>query len=443
MSSQPTSDHTPDVAPVPPPLPTSLPTPPAEQRATQPPALLRDTDEARRLREEMVAGLRASGAVISAEVERALLRVPRHLFLPGSSLAEAYKNVAIATRWDAGAPVSSVSQPEIVALMLEQLRVEPGMRALEIGAGSGYNAALLAELVGPQGRVISIEIDAELAAAAAERLALAGYPPERAMIIAGDGWRGWPPQAPYARVELTVGAMDISPAWFQQLGEGGLMVAPLWLGTTDVSVALRKRSGVLASESWAMCGFVRMRGEGAASATQTAPLADGMALVGPGAATVAPQVAALLRTRPRRVWWGGANRDFIHYLALATGRVYSLWQPNRRRNRRARGRFLLTLDGPEGPSLALFPNRAPALLVFGTPLAESVARERLEVYRRHGSPPMDHWSLFAYPPSWNEPPPEDALRLTTPHWVYDISLGSPPSADAPPAMPATTGGGQE
>ncbi|HEY7851105.1 MAG TPA: rRNA adenine N-6-methyltransferase family protein, partial [Ktedonobacterales bacterium] len=219
-----------------------------------------DEAEAARLRAAMVARLRESGALRDAAVERALLTAPRHRFLPGHSLVEAYDNVAITTRWERGAPVSSVSQPEIIAVMLQQLRVQPGMRVLEVGAGSGYNAALLAELAGPTGSVVSLEIDETLAAEAMTRLSAAGYAPERARVIAGDGWRGWPDGAPFDRIELTVGAMDLSPAWFAQLTEGGLLVAPLWLGATDVSVALRKQGDALVSESWTLCGFVRLRG---------------------------------------------------------------------------------------------------------------------------------------------------------------------------------------
>jgi protein-L-isoaspartate(D-aspartate) O-methyltransferase len=371
----------------------------------------------------MVARLKASGALNDAAVERALLAVPRHHFLPGHTLGEAYENVAITTRWEHGAPVSSVSQPEIIAVMLQQLSVEPGMRVLEVGAGSGYNAALLAELVGPTGSVTSLEIDAALAAAALERLAEVGYPPEWARVIAGDGWRGWPGGAPYDRIELTVGATDISPAWYQQLAEGGLLVAPLWLGATDVSVALRRQAGVLVSESWALCGFVRLRGEGAGQAG-AAHLSDQLTLTGPNALALAGQVNALLATRARRLWWGRHNPSFIQYLALASGRVLSLWQTSERRGHRQRGRFLLYMEGPDGPSMVIFPNRAPALLSFGGMAAERFTREQSEAYRQRGAPPVERWRLVARPQPADAPPPAPGVaRLTTPYWAYDISLG--------------------
>lgn len=396
------------------------------QAQPMPPDMLSAEDEAEaaRLRERMVAQLRTSGALSDPAVERALLAVPRHHFLPGHTLEEAYENVAITTSWEHGAPVSSVSQPEIVAVMLQQLRVEPGMRALEVGAGSGYNAALLAELVGPTGSVISLEIDEALAVEAGARLVALGYPPERARVIAGDGWLGWPPGAPYDRIELTVGTTDLSLAWYEELAEGGLLVAPLWLGATDVSVALRKRAAALESESWSLCGFVRLRGAGAGLAG-AARVSERVTLSGPNAPALAEPIGALLETRPRRLWWGQPNASFIQYLALASGRVLALWQSGGRLARRQRGRYVFYLEGPDGPSLVIFPNHAPALLAFGGTAAERFIREQLDAWRQRGAPPVERWRMVARPQPLlrEEAPAPGVVRLTTPHWVYDISLG--------------------
>jgi protein-L-isoaspartate(D-aspartate) O-methyltransferase len=424
--SEPMGEQTPTPAPLDTAAWTPPPSAPLDDAADDP-----QEAEATRLRERMVARLKASGALRDAAVERAMLRVPRHLFLPGHGLAEAYDNVAITTTWERGAPVSSVSQPEIIAVMLQQLHVEPGMRVLEVGAGSGYNAALLAELAGPTGSVVSLEIDATLAATAGERLLAAGYPLERARVIAGDGWRGWPAGAPYDRIELTVGAMDLSPAWFAQLAEEGALVAPLWLGATDISVALRKRAGALVSESWTLCGFVRLRGEGAGEAG-VARLSDRLTLTGPNAQALAEPINALLATRARRPWWGQHNANFVQYLALASGHVLSLWQSNGHSRRRMRGRFLLYIEGADGPSMVIFPHRAPALLAFGGAAAERFVREQSEIYRQRGAPPIEHWQMVARPLAEGadtEQPAADVAatpgiaRLTTAHWVYEISVG--------------------
>jgi hypothetical protein len=101
----------------------------------------------------------AAGAIKSPAVEAAFRAVPRHVFVPEVSAEHAYRNEAIPTKLVDGHAVSSASQPSIVAVMLEQLDVQPGQRVLEIEAGTGYNAALLARLVGPSGHVVTVDLD--------------------------------------------------------------------------------------------------------------------------------------------------------------------------------------------------------------------------------------------------------------------------------------------
>ena len=111
------------------------------------------------LRQALVSELKREGRVRSPRVEAALRSVARELFVPGVPIEEVYRpSDAIVVKRVEGVSVSSASAPDVVAVMLEQLAVEPGQRVLEIGAGTGYNAALLAELVGPAGQVVSIEI---------------------------------------------------------------------------------------------------------------------------------------------------------------------------------------------------------------------------------------------------------------------------------------------
>src|SRR5207245_8982442 len=113
-------------------------------------------DVGARVGEELIA----SGCVPSPGVEGAFRAVPRHLFVPGVDPTEVYADRAIQTkRAPNGRGISSSSQPSIMAIMLEQLGLAPGMRVLEIGAGTGYNAALLAHLVGEQGHVTTVDID--------------------------------------------------------------------------------------------------------------------------------------------------------------------------------------------------------------------------------------------------------------------------------------------
>jgi protein-L-isoaspartate(D-aspartate) O-methyltransferase len=180
------------------------------------------------LRRELVDSLCASRVVVSGTVEAALRAVPRHLFLPGVPLPQAYADDAVVTRRDAaGMPSSSASQPAVVAVMLEQLGLSAGMRVLEIGAGTGYNAALIAAIVGPEGAVTTVDLDAEVATGARANLDEAGFPGVR--VECGDGGLGYAPGAPYDRVIVTVGAWDLPPAWFTQLDVSGRLVVPLGL----------------------------------------------------------------------------------------------------------------------------------------------------------------------------------------------------------------------
>lgn len=117
----------------------------------------------------------------------------------------------VTKRADDGTAVSSASSPNLVAEMLELLDVQLGHRVLEIGAATGINAALLAELAGPTGQLVTIELDDDLASGARDGLAAAGY--HQVEVICGDGALGHPASAPYDRIIVTAGAWDIAPAW--------------------------------------------------------------------------------------------------------------------------------------------------------------------------------------------------------------------------------------
>ena len=230
-----------------------------------------------RARARLVDGLRNSGRVRHAAVEEAFRAVPRHLFLPQVPLARAYADEAVAVQSVDGVTTSSASQPSMMAIMLEQLDLRPGHRVLEIGAGTGYNAALLARIVGPAGRVVAVDIDPDLIRDAARHLVDAGV--RGVELVCGDGALGHPPGAPYDRILLTVGSGDIRPEWIAQLAPGGRLLLPLELRGTQLSVALDLgRDGALHSDSVARCAFVRLRGVGA--------LQDGGASVGDGLTVV-------------------------------------------------------------------------------------------------------------------------------------------------------------
>jgi protein-L-isoaspartate(D-aspartate) O-methyltransferase len=216
---------------------------------------------ARRRNRELVAHLQEAGVLTDAAVAAAFLSVLRHQFLPGRRLAYVYEDTAIPTKTDErGVALSSSSQPAIMALMLQQLALQPGQRVLEIGAGTGYNAALMARLVSPGGAVYTLDIDEEVCAQARANLGAAGV--EEVRVVDADGAAGWPEAAPFDRLIVTASADDLAPAWRDQLLEGGRLVVPLALaGPSHLCVAFVKRGRVLVSESLSCCGFLPMRGE--------------------------------------------------------------------------------------------------------------------------------------------------------------------------------------
>lgn len=210
-------------------------------------------------RARLAEQLRGSGRAVSQAVQAAFLAVPRHLFLPEMPPAAAYEDEAFVIKSGAdGLPVSSSSQPAIMAIMLEQLGLEPGHRVLEIGTGTGYNAALMAHIVGDQAAVVSVDIDAEIVERARASLAVAGYGGIR--ISCGDGGFGVAAHAPYDRIIVTAGAWSLAPDWLAQLTAGGRIVLPLSVRGVQLSVAFDAVPGYFASTSACRCGFIRMAG---------------------------------------------------------------------------------------------------------------------------------------------------------------------------------------
>jgi protein-L-isoaspartate(D-aspartate) O-methyltransferase len=213
------------------------------------------------LRERLVTEVQRVTGVRDERIAAAMRDVPRHLFLPHLPPEDAYLDDAIVTKRDAeGQPISSSSQPAIMAIMLDQLALAAGQRVLEIGAGTGYNAALMSRITGPSGAVVSVDIDADLAAQARGHLAAAGYPD--VTVVAADGAGGYPPGAPYDRVIATVGVADLAPAWLDQAAPGARIVVPLGIRGFQVAVAFERSGpdGHWASQSVVPCGFMRIRG---------------------------------------------------------------------------------------------------------------------------------------------------------------------------------------
>jgi protein-L-isoaspartate(D-aspartate) O-methyltransferase len=224
------------------------------------------------MRTRLVAHLKARGDVRTERVAAAFERVPRHLFVPDLAPEDVYTDRSIAIKLQDGVPISSSSQPAIMAEMLEMLALAEGDQVLEIGAGSGYNAALLAELVGPSGAVETIDLDDDLVKAARSHLDAAGYPHVRA--ICADGARGDPHGAAFDAVIATVGVERIPPAWIAQLRDGGRLVAPLTIRSMQRVVAFERTAVGLESRAIVDAGFMMLRGPSASEETRTIALGD-------------------------------------------------------------------------------------------------------------------------------------------------------------------------
>jgi protein-L-isoaspartate(D-aspartate) O-methyltransferase len=182
-------------------------------------------------RERMVHEQIQARGVRNPDVLRVMAVTPRHLFVPADLQHEAYQDRPLGIGYAA-----TISQPYIVALMTELLRPGGRQRVLEVGTGSGYQAAVLAQLTG---HVYTIEIVPELADSARETLRRLGY--GNVTVRQGDGYLGWPEQAPFDRIILTAAPPEVPEALIAQLAKGGRMVAPVGGWLTQNLVLIEKR----------------------------------------------------------------------------------------------------------------------------------------------------------------------------------------------------------
>ena len=208
------------------------------------------------LREGLIAHLERTRVLRDPRIAAALRAVARHRFVPASGLDEAYEDKALAIKERDGSVISSISQPSMIVHMLELLEVRRGDRVLEIGTGTGYNAALLAELAGP-GSVVSVEIERDLIETARIALSSQGY--ERVKVMHAEELAGV--QQPFDRIVVTARSNDIDPNWWRLLTPGGRIVVPLDIGYGGERAIGFVREGVrLHSVGSYACAFVQLRG---------------------------------------------------------------------------------------------------------------------------------------------------------------------------------------
>ncbi|MEV4079456.1 methyltransferase, FxLD system [Nonomuraea fuscirosea] len=227
-----------------------------------------------RLRAEMVAKLKHGTWIRSAEVEAAFARVPREKFAPEAPLSAAYsaQDVVVTKRGRDGRATSSISAPWLQAAMLEAAQIVPGAKVLEIGSG-GYNAALIAELVGPSGQVVTVDIDPFVTQRATRFLAQTGY--EQVKVVLGDAEHAVDEHAPdggFDAIIVTVGVWDVP--WGHLLAPGGRMVVPLRFSTISRSFTFIRDGDHFLGLNPTVCGFVPCQGAGKLP-DQEPVLADG------------------------------------------------------------------------------------------------------------------------------------------------------------------------
>lgn len=203
------------------------------------------------LRLAMVAAQIRKRGIRSPRLLAAMERIPRHRFVPAEFAARAYNDEPLAIGQQ-----QTISQPYMVAAMTEALELAGSERILEVGAGSGYQAAILAELAR---EVITIESRPSLAASARERLAALGYFNIRVEV--GDGTLGWPALAPFGAILVAAAAPHVPPPLIEQLAEGGRLVIPVGRENRQKLLRLRKLDGKTIEEHLFDCQFVPLRGQ--------------------------------------------------------------------------------------------------------------------------------------------------------------------------------------
>ncbi len=208
-----------------------------------------EEDRRRRLAERLRYELN-----LSDRVYRAVAKVPRHLFVPVRYRSEAYIDTPLPIGFG-----QTVSAPHMVAIMCELLDLREGEKVLEIGTGCGYHAAVVAEIVGRSGRVITIERIPELAEIAKTNLRALGY--DNVIVIVGDGSKGYEPEAPYDKIYVTAAAPDIPKPLIEQLKPGGKMVIPVGNAVQWLYVVEKDKEGNVKKWNWGSVRFVPLRGE--------------------------------------------------------------------------------------------------------------------------------------------------------------------------------------
>jgi len=345
---------------------------------------------------------------ISDMTEKAYLETPRHLFVKryrewgvkewrevneadlDEHLALLYADRALILFGDDDEDIpSTISQPSFVLRMLDMLQLEPGHKIFELGAGSGWNAALMARLVGPEGHVYSLELIPEVAQTASTIIETMGI--RNVSVIAADGGEGYAPGAPYDRAIFTAGAYDLPRPFFDQIKEGGLLLIIIKNeGGGDNLFLLRKTATCFESIEAMPCGFVQMKGKYQLDHLEPVVL------------ETLPEWPELkekeLSRRP--FWWGGKGQGF-RWRTLGIRSFLGITEPafrafkSERANDLSRDEHYFGLWDQAQRSLVIARN--DLLISYGVPAAEARLWQDIRQWVELGMPSAASFELRVYP----------------------------------------------
>ena len=351
----------------------------------------------------------SSDSRLGEATENAFLAVPRHLFVRryrqwgtrdwhevGDNNLQEHLATIYADRPlclfgdDDDNPVSTISQPSFVLRMLDMLQLRPGQIVLELGAGSGWNAALIGYLVGPPGHVYSVEIIPDLAAMAAENVNAAGL--HNVTIVAGEGGEGYAEGGPYDRAVFTAGSYDLPSHFYKQMKEEGLLLLVVKSeGGGDNLFLLQKKVDHFESIASMPCGFVQLRGKYELSNLEPGPVEELAGWSGLGGQEVC------------RVpfWWGWKGNDSLVWRTLGFRCFLSITEPLFRTFKEVKsaerplGEYYFGLWDQDRHSLALA--KGDSLIGYGNSYALDRLRLRIREWVDLGMPSGASFTLHLYP----------------------------------------------